>query len=137
MSLTNGSGDVFRDDRMFVLYVCKCSVRISDDLKVTTIYHERAPEDHIWGVVTYRNVARYEPTRVDCFETEKEAIAFLQRLEPKIPLVSLGGQAPSDPLSFEQVQFWKVRNGYVDYNYKDMYPAGVADPQENIYSKLD
>lgn len=53
------NGEIYNDDRMFVLYVCKCTVDIDDDVISTTIYHEDAPENHKWCVVTYRNVTRY------------------------------------------------------------------------------
>ena len=49
-------GKQYFDDRFFVLYSCKGKVDPeSNGLIATTIYHEQAPEEHIWLVVTYRN----------------------------------------------------------------------------------
>jgi hypothetical protein len=46
------NGETYHDDRMFVLYVCKCIENINNDVIATTIYHEEATDNHKWCVVT-------------------------------------------------------------------------------------
>ncbi len=89
------NGEIYCDDRMFVLYLCKGTVDIDDDLITTTIYHEEAPKDYKWCLVTYRNVDRYSIVRVDHFNSKDEAKAYMKKVEPTVPLISLGGGAPS------------------------------------------
>ncbi len=126
-------GEIYHDDRMFVLYVCKCTEEIRDDLIATTIYHEESPENHKWCVVTYKNVTRYNPTRVDCFDSEGEAIAFRKRVEPQVPLISLDGKSPHALLPYDQFVSWKERNGFKEYDYKKMYLPGGSNPKETMY----
>jgi len=89
------NGEVYNDDRMFVLYVCKCTVSEKHDCLSTTIYHDEEPENYKWCLVTYRNVARYRAYRVDHFNTENEAKGYMLQVEPETPLISLGGGAKS------------------------------------------
>ena len=128
-------GEIYHDDRMYILYVTKCTVNIIDDVKATTIYHYVAPENHKWCVVTYRNVTRYPPTRADCFDTENEAIAYMQKVEPQVPLISLGGKPPRVPISYSQFASWKEENQFKEYDYKKLYPLGGSNYQETLYSQ--
>ncbi len=129
------NGEIYNDERMFVLYVCKCTVDINDDVISTTIYHEEAPENYKWCVVTYRNVTRYMSTRVDHFDSESDAIAYMKKVEPDVPLISLGGKSPHDPLPYDQFVIWKERNKFKEYDYKKMYLPGGSNPREVIYKK--
>lgn len=66
-------GETYNDDRMFVLYICKCLV-IEDDFSITTtICHDTSPAGHRWCLVTYRNTARFPICRVNHFDTEERA----------------------------------------------------------------
>jgi hypothetical protein len=127
------NGEIYHDDRMFVLYVCKCTEDMNDDVIATTIYHEQAPDNHKWCVVTYRNVPRYRATRVDCFDSEDKAIAYMRKVEPQVPLISLGGKAPHTPLPYDQFVSWKERNGFEEYDYNKMYLPGGTNPKETMY----
>ena len=126
-------GLTYHDDRMYVLYVSPCTVKADEETISTTIYHENIPEKHKWCVVTYRNVERYTGTRVDHFETESEATAYKQSVEPTVPLISLGGCSPKKPLPYDQFLKWKESNGFKEYNYKEMYAAGGNNHQETFY----
>ena len=126
-------GLTYHDDRMYVLYVSPCTVKADEETISTTIYHENIPGTHKWCVVTYRNVERYTGVRVDHFETESEAIAYKQSVEPTVPLISLGGCSPETPLPFDQFLKWKESNGFKEYNYKEMYAAGGNNHQETFH----
>jgi len=68
-------GQEYNDDRLYILYLCKGTVekQIQPDgtsMMCTTVYHEDAPDDYIWCLVTYRNDPRYQATRVDHFYNE-------------------------------------------------------------------
>ena len=130
------NGEMYLDDRMFVLYVCKCTVDITDNVVTTTIYHDGAPENYVWCLVTLKNVPKYIAVKVDLFDSEDEAIAYLQNVEPTVPLISLQGRAPHEPLPYAQFVKWKERNKLKEYDYKKMYMPGGTNQQEIIIQPL-
>ncbi|MCG2687459.1 hypothetical protein L6260_01495 [Candidatus Parcubacteria bacterium] len=132
---TEFQGHKYFDDRMFVLYLCKGTVEIEpdDDGAVwTKIYHEKAPEDHIWCVATYRNCNRYPLYRVDSFYKKEDAEKYMREIEPETPLTSLGGKRPTTPLSYEAYSDWKRKSGLKDYDWKSLYSAGGSNASESI-----
>ena len=130
------SGETYNDDRLFVLNISKCTVKLTEGNMVeTTIYHEEAPVANSWCLVTYRNVARYPVFRVDHFESFKAAEDYMKQVEPTVPLISLGGQSPLSPLPYNQFLKWKAKNNFKDYDYKRVYLSGGANPREIILSK--
>ncbi len=129
-------GEIYNDDRLFVLHISKCTVRIAeDDVTETTIYHEEAPRVVKWCVVTYRNVERYPAIRVDHFESFKAAEDYMKEVEPTVPLISLGGKSPKNPLPYDQFLKWKSENHLKEYDHRKMYQTGGANPKEVIFSK--
>lgn len=128
-------GESYNDDRMFVLYLCKCTIVDEDATTVsTTICHESAPDDHKWCVVTYRNTVRYPAVRVDHFDSSEKARAYLEEIEPTVPLVSLGGNSPRIPLSYDKYLEWKAANQLREYDYASMYSAGGYNHREIVIS---
>ena len=129
-------GELYRDDRMFVLHISKCTVAAVDSTTLeTTIYHEGAPPSHKWCVVTYRNTATYPSVRVDHFLSLSEAREYVEKVEPMVPLVSLDGRPPKIPLAYSSLPAWKARNNFKDYDYKAMYAGGGSSPKELILSR--
>ena len=53
------------------------------------------------AVTTRRNCEGFPPFRVNAFPTEEEAVAFIKRIEPETPRISLGGRAPTPTPSYE------------------------------------
>ena len=68
----------------------------------TVIYHEAAPAEHLWCLITYRNTPGYPAVRVDHFQTRDEARSYMERTEPTVPLISLGGSSPRRPLPYAE-----------------------------------
>lgn len=124
--------EVFNDDRMYVLYVSKCTVEEDDKTITTTIHHVTAPTDHIWCVVTYKNIPRYKAVRVDHFLRESEAMLYVKSVEPQTPLISLYGKSPVRPLTYIEFSDWKKLNQFCEYDYKKMYLPGGTNPMEII-----
>ena len=128
--------ETYNDDRMFVLHLCKCTVDASGaETIATTIYHENAPDESKWCLATYRNTARYPAVRVDDFDSVEAARAYMERVAPTVPLVSLGGQSPVIPLPYDVWLAWKAENRLQDYDYKKMYLPGGANPREVVISR--
>ncbi|MBV2089327.1 MAG: hypothetical protein KUF72_00405 [Candidatus Thiodiazotropha sp. (ex Ctena orbiculata)] len=127
------NGERYNDDRMFVLYICRCTVRVSDEYEITAIYHEDAPKESHWCLITFKNVSRYIAHRVDHFETRREAEIYAAHIEPQTPLISMGGESPTNPIAITDYLKWKHENKFQEYDYKKMFPQGVKNPQENIY----
>ena len=130
-------GQVYRDDRMFVLHVAPCTVRdLSDELIDTTVHHEKQlPAGHLWCLITYRNTERYPATRVDHFQTREEAEAYRRSVEPGVPRVSLRGQSPQPEPSYEEFLRWKREHGCEEYDYRRMFSGVGTNAHEGFTSR--
>ncbi len=127
------NGEQYRDDRMFVLYLSKCTrTEVGGGMFETTIYHDEAPANHIWCLVTYRNTRQYPIHRVNHFGSLREARAYMERVEPQTPLVSLGGRSPASPLPYEQFVEWKSRNRMQEFNPSEVYSPGLSNAREIV-----
>lgn len=123
-------GEVYNDDRLFVLYIAKCTV---DDGKIETIvYHESAPADHLWCLVTYRNTERYPVFRVDHFASREEAGQYQQSVEASVPRISLGGKSPRPVPDYEDFVQWKANHAVAEYDYRRIYGKGDRNRREMI-----
>lgn len=127
------NGEYYRDDRMYVFYICKCTQKLQDNTVVTTIYHEDSPPNSKWCLVTYKNNERYMAYRADAFDSNQDLEKYLKQVEPTVPLISLGGHPRNPPLSYDEFVKWKTKEGYDEYDYKKMFPAGVKNPCENVF----
>lgn len=122
------------DDRLFILYLCKGKVEIEPDgVVITTIYHEQEQTDFVWCVVTYKNCLRYPLYRVDSFYKKEDAMAYMEKIEPETPLISLGGKSPEQPISYDEYLKWKNKNGLKDYNWQELYTSSGSNASERIY----
>jgi len=134
MTSLHFQGETYNDDRIYVLHIARCTVSAGpDDTTVTTVYHENAPEGALWCLVTYRNTPRYPPTRVDHFASVEDARSYLERVEPTVRRISLGGRSPQEPLAFDAWTAWKLANGLKDYDYQSLYLPGGKNPKEFNY----
>jgi hypothetical protein len=121
---------------MFVLHIARCTIREVDESMIeTTIHHEQIPDDHLWCLVTYRNTARYPAVRVDHFPNREAAEQYRRRVEPEVPLVSLGGRAPAKTPSYEAFAAWKKAQNLKDYDYRSMFSGG-SNPREVVTSPV-
>jgi len=123
------------DDRMYLLYLCAGNVEVEDSVDGaiwTSIYHENPPENHVWCVATYRNIARFPLYRVDSFYKKEDAISYLIKIEPETPLISLGGQPPQNPLQYDEYLEWKRNNYLQDYDWKSLYSVGGTNATERV-----
>ena len=77
-------GQAYKDDRLFIL-----------DLQLA-----KKSGKPVWAVTTRRNIDSFPPFRVDDFQTKESAIAFIEKLEPETPRISLGGKPPPQPLGY-------------------------------------
>lgn len=77
-------GQLYKDDRLFIL-----------DLQLA-----QKNKQLVWAVTTRRNIDGFPPFRVDDFPTKEEALAFIQKIEPETPRISLGGKSPQHPLEY-------------------------------------
>ena len=129
------NGEYYNDDRLFILYLCKCTEDVQPDHIATTIYHENPPPDAKWCLVTYKNVQRYMAVRVDTFESKQEAVEYMRDIEPTVPLVSAGGRPRVPQLSYDEYVKWKNDLGFREYDYNSMYTPGGENPREVIIRK--
>jgi hypothetical protein len=124
------NGQLYYDDRLFLLHPCLGTIDIEDDLVSTTIYHENAPPDAKWCVVTYRNCERYPAFGALHFETKDDATAYIEIIEPTTPLISEGGA--SSLMSPDAYAAWKRENGLRGYDYRKCYQPGGSNPKEVV-----
>ena len=124
----------YYDDRLFIFYLCKCTINISsDDMVETTIYHEENPNGSIWCLITYKNCERYPVSTINHFNTKDKAIDYIKKVEPSTPLISLDGQSPKQPLQYIEYLQWKKAKNLKEYDYKDMYTLSGTNPKEVIW----
>jgi hypothetical protein len=125
MSPVRYKGDVYNDDRMFVMALLRGTVREDPDGTVTTtVHHDENVPDAEWCLATYRNVPGYPAFRIDRFESREAAQAYLEQVEPTVPLVSLRGQPRQPPLPFAEFVAWKRANGFREYPVEELYTPG-------------
>lgn len=131
------NGEMFHDDRMFVLHIAKCTVKDAGGGMIeTTVWHEDAPVDHGWCLVTYRNVDRYPATRVDHFDSYVAARAYADKVEPTVPRVSLGGRPPAKPLTLDEWLAWKKTGKLKEYDYRELFSQEGTKPRELILTQV-
>jgi hypothetical protein len=78
-------GKNYNDDRLFILDLTQA----------------KRGNHIIWAVVTRYNYQGFSPFRVDEFDTREEAVEFIKKTEPSTPRISLGGNSPQIPISYE------------------------------------
>lgn len=125
------NGEMFNDDRMFVMYICPCTVATETERgEVTTIFHENAPANHIWCLVTFRNTASYPAWRYDHFSTREDAQRYLESAAASVPLASRDGQ-PYEPLmTYEQFAAFSKAHGWIEYDYRAVFTPGGMNARE-------
>lgn len=99
----------YNDDRMFVMFLARCTISEDEEFIITKIHYENILPNFKWCVATFRNVERYTAYRVDSFDSELEALEYLEAVEPETPLISLNGHSPEIPLSFNEYCTWKKK----------------------------
>jgi len=104
----------------------------ADGMVESTVYHKVFPEHSRWGLVTYRNCTGYPATHMNIFISKEDAIAYMRKIEPEAPLISLNGRSPSNPVPYEEYQCWKQANNFKEYDYKALCLPGGTDPKEII-----
>ncbi len=82
--------ETYRDDRMFVLNL---SIGKYNDKKK-------------YILITYRNTPQLPAVRVDDFDTKKDAIEYIKRIEPRVPLTSLDRQPLDIPKNANTWEYW-------------------------------
>lgn len=129
-------GDLYYDDRLFVMHLCKGKVTIANDgVITTTIYHNNAPEGCIWCIATYKNCRRYPAFSIKRFISKAEAELYLQKVEPTTPLISLGGKSPLRVASYKKYLIWKKKHNFKDYEYESLYSIDGHNYREHFFEK--
>ena len=82
--------ETYRDDRMFVLNL--------------SLGKSNNKEKYI--LMTYRNTPQLPPVRVDDFNTKEDAIEYIKKIEPKVPLTSLDSQPLNIPKNTDTWEYW-------------------------------
>ena len=124
--------EVYLDDRMFVLAVYPARLaKDAEENHQTVIFYDSKPEQGLWTVLTFRNVADYPLVGVAHFEKEEHARIYKEGLEPSIPLTSLGGQSPSTQMTREDFLAWKEERGFKEF-HPDNAPRLTGDDRGEI-----
>lgn len=122
--LFHHDGKRYLDDRMYVLEVVRgiVSRQVTPD--------PMGPEEGgpRWIVTTRRNVPGLPPTRTDDFDTRREAIAYMEEVEPTTPRVSLEGRSPEPTPTLDAHRRWLQEN-----NLKPPYIAPAPDLSTKVF----
>ncbi len=111
----------YLDDRMYVLHLCKWTLKADPDwMIITNFYPYWEPEElnTLWILATFYNVKWYKLQGVIHFESKEDAIDYIENTEPYTPLISLWGKSPKSPLLYSDYIKWKKKNNYKDYDYQ-------------------
>ena len=123
-------GQLYYDDRLFLLHLCLGTVHVEGEVVTTTIHHENPPPEAKWCLVTYRNCDNYPAISVLHFQNREDAIMYRQMVEPTTPLISYQGQSVMPPLSYDEYTRWKIDEHLGDYDYRKCYRPGGTNPKE-------
>ena len=83
-------GENYYDDRIFHLHLTLTNKQTLPDGIVTREVGSNLSCD-TYTLITRRNSIGRKPIRADDFESYDEAIAYIERIEPEVPLISLNG----------------------------------------------
>jgi hypothetical protein len=95
-------GEDYRDDRMYVL----------------NIGTGRKDGKKCWVLGTYRNTISLPPTRNDFFDTYKDLIDYIKKVEPHVPLISNNGNPIEIPDHVDEEDIedvWSYFNGWLKH----------------------
>ncbi len=87
-------GDMYRDDRIFVLNLSRGTVQ------------KKSKKETRWLLSTYRNIVSLPCRSVRDFETQEEAIEYIKKVEPDTPMISNNGESLDIPEGFEPWEVW-------------------------------
>ena len=121
------NGQMYYDDRLFILNLAPCTVTYELNLITYIIHHLDAPDKYLWSVTTYKNTERYTAVRVDVFENIFEAERYAMEVEPDCPLASLNGG------SWRQLQRFNQEGS--EENYDDYQGRDNASHDFKEYAK--
>ena len=97
-------GEIYRDDRIFVMNLSKGKVEINNVTSQKFI------------LVTYRNSVKFVATRADHFDTKEDAENYIKKIEHEVPLISQNGKPLPIPDNVDTREFWlnwlKINNFY-------------------------
>ena len=88
--MKNWEGRAYLDDRLFII-----------DLQRAT-----KGDKTVWAVTALRNVKGLPPVRVDDFSEKEEAVAYLMKVEPSTPCISLRGESPQPKPTYDEYLLW-------------------------------
>jgi hypothetical protein len=125
-------GDVYRDDRMYVMRVASNFAKDEDGAVMVA----RAAEPHIEAdtpvvLVTYRNLPKLPAVRVDDFPSFSAAIDYIKRVEPTCPRISLQGRSPEPTPAWQEHLEWLHGQGLQSAAEGDTPIPDGTDPSSN------
>jgi hypothetical protein len=112
-------GAIYNDDRLYIFDLTKAK------------NNGRA----VWSLATRRNCNGFPPTRVDNFKTKEKAIEYIKRIEPTTPCISMGGQSPKRPLSYND--YCKQLSAAGLPSALDIYELNKNTKREIIIEEID
>lgn len=83
--------EIYRDDRMFVL-----------NLSLGNVNNKTK-----YIIMTYRNIPQLPAVRHDHFYTQEEAINYIKKVEPSVPLTSLNRKPLDIPKDLDRWEYWE------------------------------
>ena len=107
-------GQAYKDDRLFIL----------------DLHQASKGSETVWAVTTRRNINGFPPFRVDDFMSKAEAIAFIQRIEPETPRISLNGASPEQLLPYPEYLMLLKREGLP--SAMEIYEINKSTPRKLI-----
>jgi hypothetical protein len=117
--------DTYRDDRMYVMRITSNFTKDPDGAVTVPMRFVGACDlSKPVVLITHRNMPNLPAVRVDDFPSGREAIAYIMRVEPTCPRLSLGGRPPEPTPTWQEHLDWLHAQGLTSAAEGDA-PFGV------------
>lgn len=139
MSQIPFNGKLYNDDRMFILCVLPCYASITQRFRIVSVLHDGPPEEcrdllkeHSWCVATYENTQEFLGSRVDVFNSERDARQYFESVEPETPLISCGGHMHTPTLNSREFRKLKAQERWKNFDASEAFPSDMKNRQESF-----
>ncbi|TAL32086.1 MAG: hypothetical protein EPN98_14845 [Phenylobacterium sp.] len=122
----------YRDDRMYVLRLTSDFEKHDDHSFVATIKADHEIDfSKPTLLITYENTSQLPSVRVDEFTSRWDALAYVKKIEPTCPRVSLGGRPAHPTPTWSQHLAWLHAKGLKSAAEGDTPLPEGTDPKLN------
>ena len=111
-NLIEYNGEQYYDDRIFHLHLT-ISKKITLPDGITTREIGENTNHNTYTLYTRRNSIGRKPIKVDDFNNFEQALKYIEKVEPEVPLISLNGKSISPKPSIKEYKKLVIKNNWL------------------------